>query len=83
MIGERAHPVGSDPIHDTRVAIRRLRSTLRVFGTLLDGASIAGGDDGLEWFAGLLGEVRDSQVQRGGFRDALGRSTPMHRSSDP
>jgi CHAD domain-containing protein len=27
---------GTDPIHDTRVAIRRVRSTLRVFGRLLD-----------------------------------------------
>ncbi len=27
---------GQDPIHDTRVAIRRLRSTMRVFGKLLD-----------------------------------------------
>jgi CHAD domain-containing protein len=62
---------GSDPIHDTRVAIRRLRSTLRVFGKLLDGASIAGVDDELKWFAGLLGEVRDCQVQRARFRDAL------------
>ena len=62
---------GVDPIHDTRVAIRRLRSTLRVFGKLLDGAAIAGVDDELKWFAGLLGEVRDCQVQRGRFRDAL------------
>ena len=62
---------GTDPIHDTRVAIRRLRSTLRVFGKLLDGAAIAGVDDELKWFAGLLGEVRDCQVQRGRFRDAL------------
>ena len=62
---------GSDPIHDTRVAIRRLRSTLRVFGKLLDGAAIAGVDDELKWFAGLLGDVRDCQVQRGRFGDAL------------
>ncbi len=62
---------GIDPIHDTRVAIRRLRSTLRVFGKLLDGAAIAGVDDELKCFAGLLGEVRDCQVQRSRFRDAL------------
>jgi CHAD domain-containing protein len=62
---------GSDPIHDTRVAIRRLRSTLRVFGKLLDPRAIAGVEDELKWFAALLGEVRDRQVQRRRFRDAL------------
>jgi CHAD domain-containing protein len=62
---------GSDPIHDTRVAIRRLRSTLRVFGKLLDGEAIAGVEDELKWYAGLLGDVRDCQVQRRRFHAAL------------
>ena len=62
---------GHDPIHDTRVAIRRLRSTIRVFGKLLDRSATQDLDDELKWFAGLLGEVRDRQVQRGRFRDAL------------
>jgi CHAD domain-containing protein len=66
----------SDPIHDTRVAIRRLRSTLRVFGKLLDRAAIAGVEDELKWFAALLGEVRDRQVQRRRFRDALAALPP-------
>ena len=62
---------GSDPIHDTRVAIRRLRSTLRVFRKLLDASAIGDIDDELKWFAGELGEVRDRQVQRRRFRVAL------------
>jgi CHAD domain-containing protein len=62
---------GSDPIHDTRVAIRRLRSTLRVFGKLLDRSAVGGVDAELKWFAGLLGEVRDCQVQRRRFQVAL------------
>jgi CHAD domain-containing protein len=62
---------GHDPIHDTRVAARRLRSTLRVFGTVLDGSAIGGFDDELRWFAGLLGDVRDCQVQRQRFNEAL------------
>jgi CHAD domain-containing protein len=66
---------GSDPIHDTRVAIRRLRSTLRVFGKLLD-RSVGHIDDELKWFAGLLGEVRDCQVQRRRFREALAQLPP-------
>lgn len=54
---------GDDPIHDTRVAIRRLRSMLRVFDKALDGAAIGDMDGELKWFAALLGEVRDCQVQ--------------------
>ncbi|TFV60259.1 CHAD domain-containing protein [Mycobacterium sp. PS03-16] len=62
---------GADPIHDTRVAIRRLRSTLRVFGTLFDPSAVGNLDDELKWFAGLLGEVRDRQVQRRRFAEVL------------
>ncbi|MDT7766753.1 MAG: hypothetical protein QOC63_6173, partial [Mycobacterium sp.] len=62
---------GHDPIHDTRVAIRRLRSTLRVFGKVLDRSAIGGFDDELRWFAGLLGHVRDCQVQRQRFTAVL------------
>ncbi|WP_067675046.1 CYTH and CHAD domain-containing protein [Nocardia miyunensis] len=55
---------GHEPIHDTRVATRRLRSTLRVFGALLDPSSVGEMDDELKWYATLLGDVRDCQVQR-------------------
>lgn len=69
--GDIALRRGQDPIHDTRVALRRLRSTLRVFTSVLD-ADDAGALEGeLKWFAGLLGEVRDCQVQQGRFSDAL------------
>jgi CHAD domain-containing protein len=66
---------GSDPdsIHDTRVAVRRLRSTMRVFQKSFDGPNIADLDGELKWFAGLLGEVRDCQVQRDRFNHALDR----------
>jgi CHAD domain-containing protein len=62
---------GQDPIHDTRVAIRRLRSTLRVFDKLLDQSEIRDMDGELRWFAGLLGEVRDCEVQQARFIEAL------------
>jgi CHAD domain-containing protein len=62
---------GEDPIHDTRVAIRRLRSTLRVFGKVLNGSGLDEFEAELKWFAGLLGEVRDCQVQRKRFSEAL------------
>jgi CHAD domain-containing protein len=61
---------GLDPIHDTRVATRRLRSTLRIFKDVLhDNAPNL--DTDLKWFASLLGDVRDSQVQQGRFAEAL------------
>lgn len=62
---------GQDPIHDTRVAMRRLRSTLRVFSRVLDESAVGGLEDELKWFAGLLGEVRDCQVQRQRFTEAI------------
>ena len=67
---------GSDPVHDTRVAIRRLRSTVRVFGKLMDRSAIGHVDDDLKWYAGLLGEVRDCQVQRRRFQEALDQLPP-------
>jgi CHAD domain-containing protein len=62
---------GQDPIHVTRVAIRRLRSTLRVFGKLLERSAIEGVEEELRWFGGLIGAVRDCQVQRRRFTTAL------------
>ena len=56
-------------IHKTRVATRRLRSTLRVFGSLFDEASAASLDNELRWYAALLGEVRDRQVLRSRLDD--------------
>lgn len=51
-------------IHKTRVATRRLRSTLRVFGPLFDPARAGELDADLRWFAAELGAVRDCQVLR-------------------
>jgi CHAD domain-containing protein len=71
MAGDLGLRRGEDPIHDTRVAIRRLRSTLRVFRKALDEAAVGDLDTELKWCAGLLGEVRDCQVQQRRFSDAL------------
>ncbi|MGV0069936.1 CHAD domain-containing protein [Mycobacterium colombiense] len=65
------HGEGDDTIHDTRVAIRRLRSTLRVFAKALDTSEIEGMESELKLFAGLLGDVRDCQVQRARFDRVL------------
>lgn len=62
---------GLDPIHPTRVGIRRFRSTLRVFGTFWDTAARTRLDTELFWYAGVLGEVRDRQVQRKRFAEKV------------
>ncbi len=59
-------------VHKTRVAIRRLRSALRVFGALFDSSSTAALDAELRWVAGVLGAVRDSQVLDRRLRVLLG-----------
>lgn len=69
--GDLALRSGDDAIHATRVALRRLRSTLRTGVDLLDSDQIAGADTELRWFAGLLGEVRDRQVLRARFAKVL------------
>jgi CHAD domain-containing protein len=62
VAGDLALRLGEPQVHRTRVAIRRLRSTLRVFASLLDPEPSTRLDVELRWFAGLLGEVRDREV---------------------
>jgi CHAD domain-containing protein len=49
-------------VHKTRVAARRLRSTLRVFDDLFDAAVAEELNGELVWYADLLGQVRDRDV---------------------
>lgn len=56
--------MGQPEIHKFRVALRRLRSTMRVFGPMLDADRIAQLEPELVWLAGLLGEVRDRDILR-------------------
>jgi CHAD domain-containing protein len=53
---------GEDVIHTTRVAVRRLRSTIRVFSELFDPTDAARLEAELVWWAGLLGGVRDLDI---------------------
>ena len=55
---------GDDPrhIHQMRVAARRLRAALRLFGDLLP-PQAGGLSDELKWIAGQLGQARDLDVQ--------------------
>ena len=56
--------LGDDPedVHQARVGTRRLRSDLRTFRPLLDRDWVAGLREEAGWYAGLLGEVRDTEV---------------------
>lgn len=51
-----------DSVHDMRVATRRLRSTFRSFGKVLDRAVTDPIADELKWLAGELGAGRDQEV---------------------
>jgi CHAD domain-containing protein len=53
---------GENVIHKVRVAVRRLRSTIRVFAELFDAEQAARLEEELVWWAGLLGRVRDMDI---------------------
>ncbi len=61
----------ADSIHQTRVAARRLRSTLRTFSRFYDEAAATELEAELAWYAGALGAVRDLEVLRARFADHL------------
>ena len=65
--GDLALRRGLGGIHPTRVATRRLRSSLRIFAAYFDRERATGFDADLAWYAALLGEVRDREVQRARF----------------
>jgi CHAD domain-containing protein len=54
-----------DAVHDMRVSIRRLRSSLRTFREHWDGERADRLRDELKWLADALGAVRDTQVMAG------------------
>lgn len=60
--GDLALRLGEPRVHKTRVAIRRLRSTVRVYADLFDPEPVARLEEELTWLASLLGEVRDREV---------------------
>ncbi len=67
---------GDDVVHDTRVAVRRIRSTLRVYGALFDDDRVAAFDGDLNWYAHVLGDARDAEVQRARFAAAIDALAP-------
>lgn len=53
---------GTPAVHKTRVAARRLRSTLRIFDDVFDNAPAEELDKELKWYADVLGQVRDRDI---------------------
>ena len=51
-----------DSVHQMRVATRRLRGTLRSFGTVIPRSETSDLAAELKWLGGLLGEARDGEV---------------------
>jgi inorganic triphosphatase YgiF len=72
---------GADPegIHQARVAIRRLRSTMAAFRAMVAGEDGARVVNDLRWLMGILGPARDSDVFAEEILPALGATL----SDDP
>ncbi|MGW0517565.1 CYTH and CHAD domain-containing protein [Crossiella sp. NPDC003009] len=51
-----------DAVHQMRVATRRLRSTLRAYGKVIDREQTGRLSDELKWLGAVLGEARDLEV---------------------
>jgi CHAD domain-containing protein len=62
----------AEPLHQMRVATRRLRADLRTFAPLLDPDWTDGLVEELRWLGDLLGAVRDRDVQLVALADGLG-----------
>jgi CHAD domain-containing protein len=60
-----------DAVHQMRVATRRLRSALATHRRVLEQEPAAALRAELKWLAGVLGEVRDTEVMRERLRDLL------------
>jgi CHAD domain-containing protein len=71
---------GGDVVHRTRVATRRFRSVLRVFGELFDADRGRTLDRELAWYAERLGAVRDVQVLREHLREQVAALPSMAKS---
>ena len=64
-----------DSVHQMRVAVRRLRATLRTFDQVIPHVHSEHLDTELQWLGRVLGHARDAEVLAGHLRDSL-RPTP-------
>lgn len=63
--------IDADPVHDARVACRRLRSICRVFGDLVEAPEAGRLSEGAKWYGLCLGAIRDLDVLHARLESAL------------
>jgi CHAD domain-containing protein len=71
-----------DAVHQMRVATRRLRSTLRSFGGIINGERTRRLAAELKWLGSVLGEARDAEVLAAHLQEGL-RQTPPEQVIGP
>jgi CHAD domain-containing protein len=65
-----------DSVHQMRVATRRLRSTLKSFGQVLQAKDLERVGEELKWLGDVLGAARDAEVLAGHVQADLDRLPP-------
>ena len=60
-----------DAVHQMRIAVRKLRSTLRTFGRLIWRQNVQPVADELKWLGTELGGARDAEVLHGHLRSSV------------
>jgi CHAD domain-containing protein len=70
----------ADDVHQMRIALRRLRVALRLFGHMLPSREAAELKHELRWLARGLGVVRDLDVHAAEFRDHVRGTSPQGAS---
>jgi CHAD domain-containing protein len=69
---------GAPAVHKTRVAARRLRSTLRIFSDIFEAASAEELNNELKWYADVLGPVRDRDILSSRLGKQIADLPPEH-----
>jgi CHAD domain-containing protein len=67
---------GTPAVHKTRVAVRRLRSTLRMFSDVFDTVPAEELDGESKWYANMLGQVRDQDILSNRLRKQIAELPP-------
>jgi CHAD domain-containing protein len=70
----RASPDAPEPVHQARVALRRLRSAFSIFRAAADGPALAQANAGLKALGRALGPARDWDVFTAGLGARLGEA---------
>ena len=69
---------GAPAVHKTRVAARRLRSTLRIFSDVFEAAPAEELNNELKWYADVLGPVRDRDILSSRLAKQIADLPPEH-----